>query len=269
MALEVSFGCSLEERAGVPLLQWASWLRDGVRHGITTRQGGLSRSPYDTLNLGMHVGDIPGAVQVNRAKLGAALGDMRRPQIYLNQVHGAHVVHVTEPPTPGSEPAEGDALITNRTDVFLVLLFADCVPVLFFDPLERAVGAAHGGWRGLAAGVLENTVQAMHDAFGTQPGRLQAAIGPHIGVCCYEVGAEVAETFSQVPRAIRRDESGQTFLNLARVVRARLTASGLDPENVSTSAACTSCFTDVYFSHRAEGTTGRIAAAIGLDALHG
>lgn len=269
MALEVSFGCTLEERAGVSLLQWSSWLRDGVLHGITTRQGGVSRPPYASLNLGLHVGDVPAAVKVNRAKLGAALGDMRRPQVYLQQVHGGDVFHVTEPPDRTAEPLPGDALITARTDVFLVLLFADCVPVLFYDPIERAVGVAHGGWRGLAAGILGHTVQAMQRAFGSRPDRIQAAIGPHIGVCCYEVSEDVADQFASVPRAIRLDKDGHRFLNLARVARAQLTEAGLDPDNVSTSAACTSCFTDVYFSHRAEGTTGRMAAAIGLEDLHG
>jgi copper oxidase (laccase) domain-containing protein len=98
---------------------------------------------------------------------------------------------------------------------------------------------------------------------------LQAAIGPHIGVCCYEVGPEVADAFAAVPRAVRRTEDGRLFLNLSRIARARLSGAGIPLENVKISAPCTSCFADTYFSYRAEGETGRFAAVIGLDAAHG
>jgi YfiH family protein len=270
MALETSFGCEISERGGVPLLQWPAWLREGAPHGITTRHGGVSREPYASLNLGDHVGDVPGAVAANRAKLGAALGDMRRPRVFVRQVHGGDVRVVTQPPAPGEEPPEADALFTDRTDVFLALCFADCMPVLFFDPVQRAVGVAHAGWRGLQGGILENTVRAMTEAFGTDPKTLQAAIGPHIGVCCYEVGDDVAKHFEDVPRAVRTDEQGRKFLNLTRVARRQLDGAGLNPEHVNISAPCTSCFVDAYFSHRAEGgRTGRFAAIIGLEEAPG
>lgn len=266
MALEASFGCEITERGGVTLMQWSAWLREGVPHGITTRQGGVSREPFNTLNLGDHVGDKPGAVAANRAKLGAALGDMRRPRVFPRQVHGGRVHLVSEPPASDDAPPEADALITNRTDVFLGLTFADCMPVLFFDPIHRAVGVAHGGRRGLAAGILRNTARAMTEAFGTDPATLQAAIGPHIGVCCYEVGREVADAFRDAPRAIRADEEGRTFLNLLRVARRQLDDAGLNPDHVNISAPCTSCFVETYFSHRAEGgRTGRFAAVVGLE----
>jgi YfiH family protein len=267
MALEASFGCEITERGGVPLLQWAAWLREGVSHGITTRHGGVSRAPYASLNLGDHVGDVAGAVAANRAKLGAALGDMRRPRVFARQVHGAQVHVVDALPAPGDEPPEADALVTNRTDVFLALCFADCMPVLFYDRARRAVGVAHAGWRGLQAGVLENTVRKLTEAYGVSPATLEVAIGPHIGVCCYEIGPEVASRFSETTRAVRTDAQGRTFLNLTRVARARLDRAGVPLANVSISAPCTSCFVDAYFSHRAEGTTGRIAAAIGLEPL--
>ncbi len=269
MALEVSFGCSIRERGGVPLLQWDAWLRDGVPHAITTRHGGVSRAPYASLNLGDHVGDAPGAVMANRAKLRAALGDMRRPLAVARQVHGGRVEVVRDKPAPNTEPPEADALVTDRADIYLALFFADCVPVLFYNPKRRAVGVAHGGWRGLAAGVLANTVETMRAAYDVDPATLEAAIGPHIGVCCYEVSPDVAERFADVPRAIRTDEEGRSFLNLARVARMRLDQAGLLIENVSISAPCTSCFVDAYFSHRVENPTGRIAAAIGLEPLDG
>lgn len=270
MALEASFGCEINERGGVALMQWRAWLREGIPHGITTRQGGVSKEPYHSLNLGDHVGDLSGAVAANRAKLGAALGDMRRHRVFARQVHGGKVHQVTDLPSPDEAPPEADALITDRSDVFLALCFADCMPVLFFDPIHRAVGVAHGGWRGLEAGILRNTVHAMAEAFGTNPATLQAAIGPHIGVCCYAVGPEVTEPFRDVPRAIRVDEEGRTFLNLLRVARHGLDGAGLNPEYVNISAPCTSCFVETYFSHRAEsGQTGRFAAMIGLEEAHG
>lgn len=264
MALELSFGCAVQEKAGISLLQWASWLREGVPHGVTTRDGGLSRTPYSSLNLGDTVGDVPGAVVANRAKLGAALGDMRRPRVFARQVHGADVFIVRDLPRTGDSPPEADSLVTNRTDVFIGVTIADCVPVLFFDPIRRAVGVAHAGWRGLEAGVLRNTVEAMAREFRSEAPTLQAAIGPHIGVCCYEVGEDVAARFAEIPRAVRVDKDGRRYLDLGRVARAQLTAAGLNPEYVSTSAPCTSCFVDAYFSHRAEGVTGRFAAIVGL-----
>jgi YfiH family protein len=269
MALETSFGCEISERGGVPLLQWPAWLREGAPHGITTRHGGVSRAPFASLNLGDHVGDAPGAVAANRAKLGAALGDMRRPRVFARQVHGGTVHVARNLPAPGEEPPEADALITQRDDVFLALCFADCVPVLFFDPVRRAVGVAHGGWRGMAAGILGNTVTALATAYDVDPSTLQAAIGPHIGPCCYEVGADVADSFAAIPRAVRRTDDGRLFLNLSRIARAQLAGAGLPLENVNISAPCTSCFVDTYFSHRAEGETGRFAAVIGLDSAHG
>lgn len=264
MSLELSFGCSVQERAGLSLLQWASWLRDAVPHGITTREGGVSRGPYASLNLGDNVGDAAGAVIANRAKLGAALGDMRRPRIFPRQVHGAEVYVVKELPRQGDPPPEADALITNRLDVFIGVTVADCVPVLFYDPIRRAVGAAHAGWRGLEAGVLRNTVEVMAREYGTSASTLQAAIGPHIGVCCFEVSEDVSARFEGVLKAVRRDKEGRLFVDLGRVARARLSEAGLNPDYISTSAPCTSCFVDAYYSHRAEGSTGRFAAVVGL-----
>jgi YfiH family protein len=264
LSLELSFGCSVQERAGISLLQWASWLREAVPHGITTREGGVSRGAYASLNLGDNVGDVPGAVIANRAKLGAALGDMRRPRVFPRQVHGTDVHVVKDLPRPGDPPPEADALITNRMDVFIGVTVADCVPVLFYDPIRRAVGAAHAGWRGLEAGVLRNTVEAMQREYGIVAATLQAAIGPHIGVCCYEVSEDVAGRFEGILKAVRHDKEGRLYVDLGRVARAQLSEAGLNPDYVSTSAPCTSCFVDAYYSHRAEGTTGRFAAIVGL-----
>lgn len=267
MALEQSFGCALNERGGVPLLQWAAWLRDNVPHGISTRLGGVSRPPYQWLNIGDAVGDAPAAVRANRLKLAAALGNMRRPMVFARQVHGAGVHVVSDLPSPGEEPVEADALVSNRQDVYLGVTVADCVPVLLYDPVRRAVAAVHAGWRGLDAGVLAATVARMADSFGSEPRDVEAAIGPHIGVCCYEVGEDLANRFATVVRAVRTDTSGRQYLSLARVAQHQLQGAGLQPDNVNLSAPCTSCFVESYYSHRAEGgRTGRFAAVIGLEA---
>lgn len=268
MALEQSFGCALNERGGVPLLQWASWLRDNVPHGISTRLGGVSRPPYQWLNVGDTVGDAPGAVRANRLKLAAALGDMRRPIVFARQVHGSGVCVVSGAPLPGEEPVEADALVSDCEDVYLGVTVADCVPVLLYDPVRRVVAAVHAGWRGLDAGVLTAAVAKMTEAFGSEPRRVEAAIGPHIGVCCYEIGDELVGKFGSVVRAIRTDSSGRRFLSLARVAQHQLRDAGLEPANVNLSAPCTSCFVESYYSYRAEGgRTGRFAAVIGLEAL--
>lgn len=259
MALDTSFGCAINQRAGIPLLQWAAWLRAGILHGITTREGGVSQPPWDTLNLSADVGDDPAAVRINRIKLAAALGDMKRPVVFANQVHGARVARIDAPP---GASFEADGLITDKRDLFIAVLVADCVPILFLDAAKLVVGVAHAGWRGLAEDVPGTVVRAMRDEYGSIPSDIQAAVGPHIGPCCYTVGPEVADIFRDIPRAVKEDDPLR--LDLGRIAKRRLADAGLLPENVQISSPCTACFSDAYFSHRNQNPTGRFAAVIGI-----
>ena len=171
-----------------------------IVQGFTTRLGGVSAKPYDTLNLGAYVGDAREQVEANRQRVWTDLGFAETQIALAEQVHGDGVAVVTEP--TGSAPLPGvDALVTNVTNVLLMLFFADCVPIYVVDPVHKAIGLAHAGWRGTAANVAGKTVQTLTEQFGSQPSVCLAAIGPCIGGDSYEVGRGCG---GPIPQSARR-----------------------------------------------------------------
>lgn len=252
---------------GLPVLRFPHLARsERVYHAILTRRGGVSHSPFDTLNLGASVGDAVSAVEENhRRALGAlGLGVWQFASGYL--VHGNRVGVVGRSDV-GTVRLATDALVTAEPGVPLLLRFADCVPVLFYEGQRQAVGLAHAGWRGLVAGVLSATVAAMVDQLGCQPEKLWAGIGPAIGGCCYEVGQDTAdEVASACPpgACISQRRDGRVYLDLHAAARAQLEQAGVG--TVEDSGLCTACQVTDFFSHRAEhGRTGRFGIVIGLS----
>lgn len=253
----------------------------GVRAVFTTRQGGVSAAPWDSLNLGDHVGDVPAQVAANRALLAQATG--ARP-VFLQQVHGTAVL-----PLDGHTPhgLQADAAITSQRGMACTIMVADCLPVLLTDTEGSAVAAAHAGWRGLAgqqgSGVLEQTLECFRAL--AHKGRAQAAIntiawlGPCIGPTAFEVGAEVRAAFvGSHPGAadcFTAGTPGKYFADLAGLARLRLQALGITQifGNNSSAAWCTVGNASRFFSHRRDagvggnsfGTTGRMAACIWLE----
>ena len=237
-----------------------------VAHGVFTRLGGHSRPPWAGLNTGHGVGDDPAAVEANHrlicGSLGFQLPDIASP----HQVHGTAVGIVNEQDKGRVRPRT-DALATAAAGVLLMLRFADCVPIMLYDPRQRAIGLAHAGWRGTVAGVAQAAVGAMERALGCRPPDIVAGIGPAIGPCCYEVGEEVTdvvrEALPSVAQLLTRRSNGRWHLDLWAANRHQLAQSGV--RQIEVAAICTACHTDEWFSHRAEhGTTGRFGAAIGL-----
>lgn len=167
--------------------------------GCTGRDGGVSEAPYQTLNLGLHVGDDPQAVRENRRRVALALGTDPTSFVIGHQVHGASVRVVTQADrgrgalTPADAFPDTDALITRERGIVLAVLVADCVPVIVFDPMTPAVGVVHAGWKGTVAHITRNTVEAMSREFASDPHTLLAGVGPSIGPASYEVSADVAE----------------------------------------------------------------------------
>jgi len=246
-----------------------AWLPRIVQ-GFTTRSGGVSASPYDTLNLGAHVGDVPASVQANRVRVWADLEFAEAQVALAEQVHGDSVAVVTEGtesrPLPGT-----DALVTNTPDLLLMLFFADCVPVYFVDPVRKAVGLAHAGWRGAAANIAGKTLQAMTEEFGCLPSSCLAAIGPSIGGDSYEVGSEVADLFRSMPGTrgatvvTPRSEFSSTYnLNLRQVVFGQLLQAGLRADAIAVCDEDTLRNKRDFFSYRRDGVTGRMAAFLGM-----
>jgi YfiH family protein len=233
------------------------------RHAMLTRLGGVSRGAFEALNLGSTVGDNPGAVAENHRRIFRALGIDPSRVVSPYQVHGCNVTRV-DGSHGGRVIPETDALITDEPDLILLLRFADCVPVLLYDPAHDAVGLAHAGWRGTAAGVIPATVRAMTEAFGTRSGALWAGIGPAIGADHYEVGAEVVEAVRATlsdSADVAQKRGVRWHLDLPGAVAAQLKAAGVG--HIARSGLCTACRTDEWYSHRAEdGKTGRFGVMV-------
>jgi YfiH family protein len=248
---------------------------DGLVHAVSTRLGGVSTGHLATLNLSYSVRDDPAAVVENRQRLSAALGLALDDWVAASQVHGARVALVGEAERGcgawqhTNALPETDALITARPGLLLTLRLADCAPIFLFDPAHHAVGLAHAGWRGTVANIAAATVQAMAAAFGSRPDELRVGIGPAIGPCCYEIGADVArQVQAALPWAadvLAECAGGSLYLDLWEANRRALLAAGLRPEHIEVARLCAACHTAEFYSHRAErGRTGRFGAVIGL-----
>jgi len=240
------------------LLQFEWNLPHGVRAAFTTRLGGVSRAPWDSLNLGIHVGDEPAAVAANRGRLRHLLRLQTDPA-WLNQVHGTNVADLDASP-PASTPVTADAAVTRDSGRACVIMVADCLPVLFASRDGRRIGAAHAGWRGLAAGVLEDTVAAL----GVPAGELTAWLGPAISQRHFEVGAEVRDAFTHhdagATAHFTPNSRGRFQADLVALARRRLAALGVSDTHGGT--WCTFAERERFFSHRRDGRGGRMAALI-------
>lgn len=234
----------------------------GVGALMTSRAGGVSGAPWQSLNLGVAVGDAAESVAENRRRFEA---EMSVPTVYLRQVHGRRVARLYAADAGRTLDDPADAAITTEPGIACTVQVADCLPVLFAAPQGRGVGAAHAGWRGLAGGVLEATVAALCEAADCEPKDLSAWLGPCIGPRQFEVGVDVVEAFDGapcfVPRA-RADGSMRWLADLPGLARDRLRTAGLT--QFSGGAWCTVEVASRFFSFRRDGVTGRMAAAVWL-----
>ncbi len=243
----------------------------GVAHAFTTRLGGVSAAPFDSLNLGVAEADRPGAVAENGRRLRASLGCAGHELITVSQVHGCQM-HV--PPDPRTEvPAaatrsavEADAILSDRPDALLMIRVADCVPVLLADVSGQYIAAIHAGWRGLVAGVIPQTVEALRRRFGLAGGDLRAAIGPCISAAHFEVGPEVAQAFVQAGLehvVVAVDGHPRPHIDLSQAAFAQLRGAGVQARDIDASDRCTFRDQEEFYSHRRDaGRTGRQAAVI-------
>lgn len=229
----------------------------------TTRQGGVSQPPWNTLNLGSHVGDSPDDVRVNRQRLAEFSGLDDSRIAWLNQVHGTNVVEITADNV--ATVPEADASFTRETGIACAILTADCLPVVLCDRKGTVVGAAHAGWRSLCGGVLENLIGAM-----AVPGdELMAWLGPAIGPKQFEVGPEVREAFlshdADAAQAFSEEGArpGHYLADIYQLARQRLASAGV--RSVSGGSLCTVRDRDWFFSYRRDGRTGRMATLIWME----
>jgi len=239
-------------------------------HAFTTRNGGISKGIYESLNLARHAGDDPGDVKENYTLLCRALKITADDIICSTQVHGTHI-RIVSPDDRGrllkSDLHQADGLITNSTGVALMVFTADCVPVLLYDPEKNVAGAVHAGWRGTVANITGITIKKMVNEFGCSPAGIKAAIGPCISKCCFETDADVANAvYDSLPEDADRCLSrhgAKYMIDLKEANRIFLTKAGLG--DISISDECTSCLTEKYWSHRkTRGHRGSQAAVIAI-----
>lgn len=232
---------------------------------FTTRQGGVSLSPYDSLNLAFHVGDKVENVVKNRAKLCSCLGIKLERLTTAQQVHRDGVVIVDEQLVGSGSKSyltaipETDALITDLFNVPLAVFLADCLPVVLVDPVQRVIAVVHAGWKGIEQQIIIRVARMLKKKFGTQGSKVLAFIGPTIGSCCYNVDFKRARIFNKFPGAVMK-EKGDYYLDLTTLARQQLFNSGLLAKHIFEASMCTSCLEGRFFSYRRRAITGRQAA---------
>ena len=250
-----------------PLLEQQEWLK----HCFTTRMGGVSQGIFSSLNLSFTRGDEQAAVEENFRRVAEAMNAEYGNFVFSDQTHTANVRKIT-----GADAGNGlnrpknffdtDGLITNVPGLVLSTFYADCVPLYFADPVHRAIGLSHSGWRGTAGRIGQVTIEALHREYGTDPKDLICAIGPSICQTCYEISEDVAMEFEKefsghIPEILHRKENGKYQLDLWRTNEIILEEAGVKKEHVAVTNICTCCNSRHLFSHRAShGKRGNLGA---------
>ena len=241
---------------------WAD--QENLVAGFSTRNGGSSRPPFNSLNLGFGSGDQQSQVEANRAVVARSFG--LEPHLFLTvkQVHGSEILVIDQPNPEVShfQRVESDAIITNQRNILIGILVADCFPVILYDRGRHVAAVIHLGWRGTAVGLLERTVTAMRELLGCHVADIKAAIGPGIAAHSYEVDRPVRDQFrqgtGQWQRIAREVSLGHWQLDLQKSIALQLDAAGIDRAAVDTVAECTCCHKETFFSYRRDnGRTGR------------
>ncbi|MCD8249254.1 MAG: peptidoglycan editing factor PgeF [Lachnospiraceae bacterium] len=256
---------SLREQEGVPFLVFENLEETHlVRHGFSTRQGGVSEGDLASLNLSFTRGDEPERVWENFRRIGAAIGFDCASLVLSDQTHTTNVRRVTETDrgkgfTREQDYTDVDGMITDVPGLTLATFYADCVPLFFVDPVHRAIGLSHSGWKGTVHRMGAVTLRRMREEFGTEPGDVIAAIGPSICQDCYEVSEDVASQFRQEfsgnvdEHLLYQKENGKYQLNLWRANEKVLLTAGIRKEHLAVTNLCTCCNPGMLFSHRASG----------------
>lgn len=246
-----------------------------LRHGIFTRNGGASQAPFHSLNTALSVGDDTTAVEENRRRIHGAMGAEGR-LVFCRQVHGADILILsangfhrrvaedgTETRLSDTEAfaCQCDAMITDAPDCHLVIQVADCQAVMVYAPDVGAVANIHSGWRGSVRDIIGRTVRVLVEKFGADPAEMAVGIGPSLGPCC----AEFVNYQTELPESFWKYRDDRDHFNFWAASRDQLTAQGVRADAIHASDLCTKCRTDLFFSYRAERTTGRFAAVIGIQ----
>jgi YfiH family protein len=264
-----TFARSHDNDAGVDMThlkvpQWANY--QGLLHGFIGRRGGKSVGPYAGLNVSYRVGDDPKVVSQNVCDMKLAVGIHDGRIVTMRQVHGDSIIEVRDKKL--KEAGEADGMVTAETDLFLGVLTADCVPLLFVAPRQRLAAAVHAGWRGTLAGIADRAVGFFQERYGVAAADIEVALGPSIGSCCYEVKDDVAaplmKRWGRLTTPSISVKEGKSFINLRRLNRDILRASGVPGNQLFQVGPCTCCAAADFFSYRRERRdTGRQLSFVG------
>ena len=244
-----------------------SFENQGLYQAVFTRHGGVSPSPWKSLNFGASVGDDKERVAYNRESALTAVG-VRTDSVYdVYQVHSTEIIITDRPLGLNEVHVKADAIITNKPGVTLMMRFADCVPIFLFDPVRRVIGLAHAGWIGTINKITSKTIDKMHHQFGSKTDDILAAIGPSIGPDHYSVGDDIVRkattSFSDKADSLFTQEDGKTYFNLWEANRVDLMQAGVI--RIDVAGICTNCHLEDWYSHRGEhGKTGRFGVIFGL-----
>ena len=225
-----------------------------VCHGVFTRQDGVSKKPFDSLNAGFHVGDKSDCVRENRKRISAVIGG---ELVSVRQVHGS-TVQIIKDVCDGD--VEADAMITQRPGIFLTILTADCQAILLYDPVQHVVANVHSGWRGNVQNILAATLAVMQNQFACDPRQIVAGIGPSLGPCC----AEFIHYETELPNSFYPYRRGKAQFDFWAISADQLTNEGILPEHIEIAGLCTVCHPNEFYSYRREHATGRFATVIGI-----
>jgi polyphenol oxidase len=242
----------------IPELTKLKW----TRHAFLTRQGGVSIPPYDLLNLGDKNGDREGLVSKNKNRIATAFSFDSSRLVLLDQMQQDQILLLKEPIITLPSPLEYDALITNSPNAFLGILTADCLPIFVVDQKRKVIAATHAGRQGTALHITAKVLKKMEEEFGCSSKDLLIAMGPSIGSCCYEIDERVFQSEWE-PFSTSRG-AGKWMVDLAQINIAQMKREGIKEEQISWINLCTHCHSDLFFSYRKEGRTGRQLSFIGI-----
>lgn len=267
----------LKEKNHVPYIQFKNLSATGiVKHGFSTRKGGVSTGIFSSMNLNFKRGDDPDAVMENYRRMAAALNMRVEDMVLSDQTHTTNVRVITEEDRgkgilKPQDYSDVDGMITNVPGIVLVTSYADCVPLYFVDPVRKAIGLSHSGWKGTVGHIGQKTVWKMHEVYGSEPKDIVAAIGPSICQSCYEVSDDVAEAFranftaDEAADILLDKGNGKYQLDLWKANWYVLTDAGIFPEHLSVTDLCTACHPDLLWSHRkTNGQRGGLSAFLSL-----
>ncbi len=235
-----------------------------ITHTFTAREGGCSLPPYDSMNLAFHVNDNSWHVDRNHNILADTLGYNKNSLVYMKQIH-SNTVHKVDEHDNFHMPRSCDALITDKINIPLMVMAADCSPLLFYDEIQKVIAVAHAGRAGAFQNIATNVVKSFEKDFQSKAKDIYVSVGASIGACCYEVGKEIAQEAKELHLEYAvQSRQKRYYLDVSSILKTQLLACGILEEHIEFSPDCTCCKNDTYFSYRADGITGRFAGVLML-----